>query len=74
MFCGKREKAMSERKKKTIYCPDCNRKAFEIYEGSGMVVSNKCSKCKKLVVYNPRYGVILKPIPERHCSSGTRFY
>lgn len=65
---------MAERKKKTIYCPSCNRKAFEICEGSGMVISNKCSKCKKLVVYNPRYGVRLLEMPKRQCSSGKRFY
>lgn len=65
---------MAEREKKTIYCPACNRKAFDIYVGSGMVVSNKCSKCKKLVVFNPRHGVKLKPIPERQTSSGVRFY
>ena len=63
-----------ERPKRTIYCPLCNRKAFEIYEGCGMVIQKKCEKCKKLVDYNPRYGIRLLPIPKRTNSSGKQFY
>ena len=65
---------MANRNRKTIYCPACGRKSFEIYEGCGMVVSKKCEKCNKIVSYNPRYGVKLKPLEERQTSSGMRFY
>lgn len=65
---------MAERETETIYCPKCNRKAFEIYVGSEMVMKNKCKKCNKMVVYNPRYGVQLKPLEQRQTSSGKRFY
>lgn len=65
---------MGEREKITIYCPRCSRRAFRIYEGCGMVISGKCGKCEKLVVYNPRYGVFLQDIPSRQDSSGSRFY
>lgn len=65
---------MAEREEKTIYCPKCNRKAFTIYVGAGMVMKHKCGKCNQLVVYNPRYGVRLKPLEERNTSSGMIFY
>lgn len=64
---------MEERKKITIYCPGCKRKAFDMYAGSGLVIKHKCSKCNKMVVYNPKYGVELKPIQQRECSSGMTF-
>ena len=74
-FCfAERGNTMAEREEKTIYCPKCNRKAFTIYVGAGMVMKHKCSKCNQLVVYNPRYGVKLKPLEERNTSSGVRFY
>lgn len=65
---------MAEREEKTIYCPKCNRKAFTIYEGSGMVMQNRCKKCKMMVVYNPRYGVQLKPLDQLRTSSAVRFW
>lgn len=64
---------MAEREEKTIYCPKCSRKAFTIYEGSGMVMQNKCKKCEMMVVYNPRYGVRLKPLNKLRTSSAVRF-
>ena len=74
-FCfAERGNTMAEREEKTIYCPKCNRKAFTIYVGAGMVMKHKCGKCNQLVVYNPRYGVKLKPLEERQTSSGVRFY
>lgn len=73
LFSVRKEVYMAEREQKIVYCPGCERKAFNIYAGCGLVLKKKCEKCNKLVVYNPRYGVQLKPLDERNTSSGRRF-
>ena len=73
-FFVKKRGYMGTRKTKIIYCPSCNRRAFEVYADGEMVVKRKCDKCNKLVLYKPGSGVKLTSLPERHCSSGLTFY
>lgn len=61
--------------KKTIYCPQCQRRVAS-YDGrsSNNVIVN-CRNCKKRVVYYFETGeTIIKPIPIREQGSGKRFY
>jgi hypothetical protein len=62
------------REEKEIMCPKCGRYCFKIFVGGSMVTKRKCNKCNKMVVYNPRYGVEIKPLENRQSSSGTRIY
>lgn len=64
-----------EYKQKTIYCPGCGRKVF-VYDGRGALsLSRKCSKCGKIVNYNPETDLIKQiKVPERQASSGKRFW
>lgn len=64
-----------EYKPKTIYCPSCGRKAL-VYDGRATNnLSVKCKKCNKLVIFKPAtMETELKPVPQRNCSSGMRFY
>lgn len=64
-----------EYEKLNIYCPRCRRKCHT-HDGRGtLYVQKKCNNCNKLVVYNPKTKeTMLKPLPERVCSSGMRFY
>ena len=60
---------------KTIYCPKCGRKVATWDGRSKNNVSAKCSKCRKLVVYDvENEKTIIKEIPKRTTSSGMRFY
>ena len=64
---------MAEPKK--IYCPSCGRKVG-VWDGRSTInISVKCKKCDKLVVYDvENEKTIIKEIPKRTTSSGTRFY
>lgn len=60
---------------KTILCPKCGRKVGTHDGKSTMVKSVMCSKCNKLVTYNPQTNkTILVDKPLRVTSSGKRFY
>ena len=60
---------------KTIYCPKCGRKVATWDGRSKNNVSAKCSKCKKLVVYDTEIKEVkLVDVPPRIASSGMRFY
>ena len=60
---------------KTIYCPKCGRKVATWDGRSINNVSAKCSKCRKLVVYDVESEEVkIKEIPPRTSSSGMRFY
>ena len=73
VFCCYGEIIMAE--PKTIYCPRCGRKATTWDGRSRMDAIGKCSKCKKLVVYNPaNKEITIRNIPFREQSSGIRFY
>ena len=66
---------MREYEPKTIICPQCSRKVGRYDGRSKMEYSTKCNKCGKLVTYNPETNEVeLKPMPQRHCGSGLRFY
>lgn len=61
--------------KKTIYCPLCNRKMFEVRKGFGCELRRKCKNCNRLIVYNPpETHPLVKPVPKRNTSSGMIFY
>ena len=60
---------------KTIYCPKCGRKVATWDGKSRNYVSAKCSKCRKLVVYDTEIKEAkLMKVPPRIASSGMRFY
>lgn len=58
-----------------IYCPKCGRKVA-MHDGKSEInKAVKCSKCKKLVLFNPITGEVKNiPVPDRKCSSGKRYY
>ena len=60
---------------KTIYCPKCGRKVATWDGRSKNNVLSKCSKCRKLVVYDTEIKEVkLMEVPPRIASSGMRFY
>ena len=60
---------------KTIYCPKCGRRVATWDGRSKNNVSAKCSKCRKLVVYDTEIKEVkLIEVPPRIASSGMRFY
>lgn len=59
--------------KQKIFCPGCGRVIFETRNYA--YLERKCSKCKKLVVYDADMDrVVMKPVPIRSTSSGCRFW
>ena len=64
-----------EYKPTSIFCPKCKRKVAT-HKGRGQInIDVKCSRCEKLVVFNPTTGeTVIRPIPPRTTSSGIRFY
>lgn len=66
---------MGTNSRKTIYCPRCGRKTMT-YDGRGtMVISSRCSKCQKIVIYKPTEDeVAIIPEPLWSSSAGKRFY
>ena len=65
----------NELKKGPIYCSECGRKVGT-YDGKSKInKSIKCTKCKKIVLFNVDTGeTTIKPIPSRTQASGKRFY
>lgn len=69
------EKRLLMAEPKTIYCPKCGRKVATWDGRSKNNVSSKCSKCRKLVVYDTETKEVkLMKVPPRIASSGMRFY
>ena len=69
------EKRLLMAEPKTIYCPKCGRKVATWDGRSKNNVSAKCSKCRKLVVYDTEIKEVkLIEVPPRIASSGMRFY
>jgi hypothetical protein len=61
--------------KKTIYCPNCQRKVMQYDGKSTNLMDVMCRNCKVLVVYNPVNNITFKRnVPERTTASGMRFY
>lgn len=60
---------------KTIYCPQCYRKAGT-YDGKSKINPQmKCRKCNKLIVYDIATDTVsVQKIPGRTQGSGVRFY
>lgn len=60
---------------KTIYCPSCGRRVFDIDEKTKMDFYSKCKNCNKIVHYHAETKTIeIKKVPKRTTSSGVRFY
>ena len=60
---------------KTINCLKCGRKVDKKKKKKKNNVSAKCSKCRKLVVYDTEIKEVkLIEVPPRIASSGMRFY
>lgn len=66
---------MKDYLKNEIYCPRCER-LVGTYDGKSRINPQiKCKHCNKLVVYDIVSGIPeIKPLPQRMCGSGVRFY
>ena len=62
-------------KRKTIYCPVCERRVAEWDGKSTIPIIAECKKCNKRIVYDMDSDMVfVKRIPPRTSSSSQMFY
>ena len=73
LFLERVVNAMADPKK--LYCPKCGRRVGTHDGRSTINFVVKCTRCKRLVIFNPNTGRIFNDkVPELRSSIGTRFY
>lgn len=45
-------KCTSSMRSRTIRCPNCGHRTFEVYEGTTGYLKTKCGKCKQEITFN----------------------
>lgn len=67
---------MYENKDKSIMCPNCGKFLTKADSRDDRVHKLRCRHCWKWIHFKPcdEEDSMVKDVPQRHCSSGCRFY